>query len=277
MALRISGPGVGLPPPQALYPVNLGNTPFTAPTNQAELPAGGTLVIPAGRWLAVWGAHSTLQYLDPVTNQWENIFAIGAGAMQLLSDGFSFRVANLSNVAYAATVSAAGSGYNQATATVTPSAGESTWQPIVGGAITGLTVVSGGSGYTMPPRVFIGAPSTPGVAATAIATVSGGAVTGFTMGAAGAGYISAPNVVIVADPNDPGTNIVNATATATVGGAGTLTAVLLVDFGVNVGVSGTGITLTVGGGGSGATAATTPVGASWTAAVTDTVTLQPAP
>lgn len=277
MAQRISGPGLGLPAPQALYPLVLPNTPFTAPGNSVTLQAGQTLVVPAGRWLATWGAHSTMQYLDPVSNQWENVFAIGAGAMQLLSDGFSFRVANLSNVAYGATVSAAGSGYSQSSTTVTASAGESQWQPIVGGAITGLAVVTGGSGYTMPPRVFIASPPSPGVSATGHATISGGAVTALAVDTAGAGYISAPNVVIVADPNDPGTNIVNATATATVGGAGTLTAVLLVDFGLNVGTAGTGITLTIGGAGSGATAVTAPAGASWTAAASDQIILQPAP
>lgn len=277
MALRISGPGVGLPPPQALYPVTLNNTPFVAPSNAVTLTAGQTLTIPAGRWLATWGSHSTIQYLDPVSQQWENILAIGAGAMQVFSDGFSFRIANLSNVASGATVSAAGSGYAQASTTVTPSAGESTWMPIVGGAITALSVATGGSGYTMPPRVFIASPPSPGVSATGHATLTGGAVSALTVDTAGAGYISAPNVVIVADPNDPGTNIVNATATATVGGAGTLTAVLLVDFGVNVGTAGTGITLTVAGAGSSATAATVPAGASWTAAASDQIVLQPMP
>ncbi|MCH8961730.1 MAG: hypothetical protein IH820_10530, partial [Bacteroidetes bacterium] len=69
-----------------------------------------------------------------------------------------------------------------------------------GGTITGLTLVSGGSGYQIAPVVTIAAPSTAGsTPATALATIDGsGAVTGFVITNAGAGYDSsnAPRVVI---------------------------------------------------------------------------------
>jgi hypothetical protein len=203
-----------------------------------------------------------------------------AGWMMVTSDGTNFRVANLTNVAYGATVSAAGSGYAQATTTVTASAGNSSWMPVIGGSIASYTVVAGGAGYSMPPLVFVQRPPNPGVPATAYATLTSGAVSAITVGTAGAGYLSAPAVMILPNPNDPnflnGSITSQATATATLGGSGTLTAVLLTNFGQNVGTAGTGITLTVAGAGSSATAATVPAGGSWTAAANGTVMLVPA-
>ncbi len=67
------------------------------------------------------------------------------------------------------------------------------------GTVSGLTVSTGGSGYTTAPSCTISAPQNSaaydgysgGVQATCTATISGGAVTGVTLTNAGAGY--APN------------------------------------------------------------------------------------
>lgn len=278
MPLIINGPGVGLPSPQSLYPPFPGNTPYTAATNAFSLVAGASVVIPAGRWIcAATGIISAIQWLNPVTRQWQNLTGPGAAFQQrITSDGFNWRVINLSAGAYAATVTGAGSGYASATTTVTAGTGSSTWVPVVGGALGTFTVTAGGAGYTLPPNVFIPAPPYPGVAATATAALSGGAVNAITIRTAGAGYLVAPPVVIVPNVFDPayinGTITSNATATVALAGAGTLTAVLLTNFGVNLASA---PTLTVSGAGSSATAETVPASGGWVAAANDVITLQP--
>lgn len=53
------------------------------------------------------------------------------------------------------------------------------------GAVTGVTIVDGGSGFTQAPTVLFGPP---GYGAAGTATVSGGAVTGVTVTSGGSGY-----------------------------------------------------------------------------------------
>lgn len=70
---------------------------------------------------------------------------------------------------------------------------------ISGGAITGITVTNGGSGYTTPPTVNFyagGAVISGGSKAIATATISNGQVTGITINNGGSGYTTVPTVVI---------------------------------------------------------------------------------
>lgn len=279
MAIRISGPGVGLPPPQALYPSTLNLSPYTAPTNRVSLKPASTIKIPAGRWIvSVTGVISALQYFDPVRLEWVNIQGPGAAwASFVESDGFNIRVCNLADSFYTGIVTTPGTAYVQASTTVTAATGNSTWNPIVGGAIGTITVVSGGAGYTMTPTVFIPSPPAPGIAAAALATLSAGAVSTITVsgGVAGAGYLVAPPIVIVPDPSDPALAaglITNATATCVLTGAGTITGLLLANGGQPLT---TAPTLTVNGVGSSAVVTTSP--ATVVAAANDLVTIQPAP
>jgi len=69
------------------------------------------------------------------------------------------------------------------------------------GALNGIYVVSGGSGYSSSPTVTISAPTgaitgVTNATATATAVVTGGAVVGFNWTNRGAGYIAAPTVTI---------------------------------------------------------------------------------
>jgi FtsP/CotA-like multicopper oxidase with cupredoxin domain len=80
--------------------------------------------------------------------------------------------------------------------------------PLPAGAIAGIAVSAGGSGYTSP-QVFITDPG--GTNATATATVSGGVITGITVTAGGSGYIT-PQVTIT---DSTGTGAI---ATAVIGG-----------------------------------------------------------
>lgn len=69
---------------------------------------------------------------------------------------------------------------------------------IATGAVSSVTVVTGGSGYLVAPAVsFTGGG---GTGATATATINAsGVVTGVTVTAGGSGYTSAPTVVFTAD------------------------------------------------------------------------------
>ena len=71
------------------------------------------------------------------------------------------------------------------------------------GAVTAITVWSGGGGYTAPPAVVLAAPPS-GTTATATATVSGGRVTAIniTLGGGGSGYTTPP-AIFIAPPKTP--------------------------------------------------------------------------
>ena len=93
-----------------------------------------------------------------------------------------------------------------------------------GGAVTGLTITSGGAGYDSVPSVTL----LSGAGAAAVATVSSGALTGIAITSVGAGYTSAPTVSITGGGGS------GATATAVVTG-GQVTA-------INITSAGTGYT-----------------------------------
>lgn len=62
-----------------------------------------------------------------------------------------------------------------------------------------ITVTSGGSGYTRPPTITIGAPSEPwGIPATAVAQLTNGIVTSIDIVSNGRGYTSTPSVSVSA-------------------------------------------------------------------------------
>jgi hypothetical protein len=71
---------------------------------------------------------------------------------------------------------------------------------IGGGAVTALTVLTNGLGYSAAPSVTIAAPAS-GTQATATAVVNGGLVTGLTIVNPGSGYTSTPTVTIGPPPN----------------------------------------------------------------------------
>ena len=262
---RLSGPGLGLPFPQALYPTSLiGAAPQPA-TNEITLAPGQGIPVPGGDWAINLGKYTFLQVLDPVTGTW--ITNVTTPGMEYVhSDGQNYRMVNLTGCPIGAVVTAAGSNYVQASTTVSASAGGSTWQAIVGGALnTSLSITSAGSGYTVPPLVLIPAPTNvaltnPGVQATAYASISSGTVSGITVTNQGAGYLTAPSITLLPSPYDPNYgSIVNATATATLTGAGTVTAVLCTNNGA---AQASAPTLTIAGVGSSATATATMC---WTA------------
>lgn len=254
-----SGPNVGLQLPQYLYPTELANAPYDLATNQLTLGAGDALPIPNGRWLIDLGEFSFLQVLDPVTGIWRTT----ANAAQRVSpivvyaDGFTRRIANLTGCPVGAVVAGGGSGFAQATATLSASVGGSTWQPIVGGSLSVSTVSAAGGGYTETPLVFIPAPPNPGIQATAQAILTSGSVSAVSLTNFGAGYLTAPTGVILPNPTDTSTTITQATVTfvLSAANAGAITGALCTNPGAALSTANlTGMSLTAAGGaGSGAT------------------------
>ena len=264
MTQLINGPGVGLPFPQNLYPSQLGSAPPDTPGNRICLAAGDTLPIPAGHWFVNPGQYSLLQFLDPVTNIWsQGPNAAWAGGHQfVISDGFNVRVANLLGCPLTATVAAYGTGtYVQSTTTISAVPGNSTWVPIIGGALGGLSLIVAGAGYGVAPEVFIPPPppasnnvnGVGGIPAAAYAVIASGTVSGVTFTNPGAGYPSGVTLVLVPSPTDPNlsTGITNATISFSLVNAGSLTGALCTNPGAPL-ANPNQFTLTVTGAGSSA-------------------------
>lgn len=263
MAGYLSGAGLNLPLP-VLYPANIVTNAGPFPnTNEVTLAPGQQLPVPRGRFWIELGGYSVLQFFDPVTLTWRALSSARTSPVLVDSDGNNFRVANLTGCAVGAVVTTAGTNYVQASTTVTPSAGNSTWQAIVGGRINvTVSITASGAGYGVAPLVFFPPPPAPGVQATGIAVISSGTVSSITVINQGAGYATAPVPVIVPNPADPnlasGSITSQATATTTLVGAGTLSAVLCTDPGVSFS---TVPSLTIAGAGTSAAATIVPM---WT-------------
>jgi hypothetical protein len=142
---------------------------------------------------------------------------------------------------------------------------------VVGGSLPALSIANAGSGYLVPPLILIDPPPFGGVQATATATItSAGVLNAVTLNNVGAGYTALPNVYVVPQlldyagaaafpgaaiptsvppgtfqlappqtwgqgltPTFPATGgaLVNFGAATGVSGSGTLTAIVVTDFG----------------------------------------------
>ena len=266
MTIIISGPGIGLPPPQNLYPTALNNAPYDVSSNYVALAAGEFIAIPAGRWYVDPGSVSIIQFLDPENGVWRTMpgSAQRGQPQQILSDGFTRRIANLTGCPVAAIVAGGGTNFSQSNAIVSANIAGSTWLPIVGGSLSVASIVAAGAGYTVAPQVYISPPpTTPGVQATAYATIASGTVSGVTLTNFGAGYTSATVAALIL-PSPLDTNIANITQASVriilnAANASVITAVLPTNFGTPIpSASLSSLTLTASGG-SGSGATITPV------------------
>lgn len=227
-------------------------------TTVISLAAGAASLIPAGSWGVGTGLYSSLQEFDPVTGIWRNIGNdAGTTFRWLNSDGVNFRIANQTGTVVGALVTTAGAGYTSAPVITDSLSTGATYTAIIGGALsTVTTITNGGKNYTYPPIIQISAPSNPGVQATATATISAGAVNAITIGNQGAGYTSVPTISVINDPRD--TTGQNATVTGSLTGSGTVTAVLVSNYG-GIGAVTSVPTLTFTGGGYTTVAAATAI------------------
>lgn len=217
-------------------------------TNVETLTAGTTRLLPAGQLIVQTGPYTFMQWFDSVKQAWTGL-SPASETNVIHSDGSNYRLANLTGCVIDAWLTNAGSGYTSAP-TVAFSAGSATAVAIMGQVIsTTVTIVNGGSNYSVPPRVVIDAPnkgqtSTPGIQAQGYATITNGVVTSITITDQGAGYGSItgvggfqPTVTLATDPSDPNltsstTPITPATATLSLTGAGTVNGLIVTYQGV---------------------------------------------
>lgn len=286
--MAIAGQNIGLPyagnPVGPTLPFNFATYPQG---NGFDLVAGAAILIPPGTWL-IYSTYSVVQVLDPQSGQWLYFGNQTLTHEQIVnSDGANFRLWNPKGFPVSATVGVAGSGYVQASTTVTASGVTgSLWHAIVGGALGTFTVGNdakgnaGGTNFTCVPTVVIGAPPTNipglpstatalgGVQATATATLTTNAISAVTIDNPGAGYISPPPVQIIPNPFDVNIGTITVpTVTVALTGSGTITAVIMDNFGTTAGAA---PTLTIGGAGSSGTATANIVATG----ATDTVFMQ---
>ena len=269
MPAPLSGPGLGLPLPQNLYPSELNNAPYDFPGNRQALAPGESIVLPAGDWYVSLGMYLVIQFLDPFSNTWTtgSAAAWSGGHRFVKSDGFNVRVANLTGCPVSASITNYGAGgYVQSSTTITANIGGSLWAPIIGGqlALSGGTLTANGAGYGVAPLVFIQPPPPPannangvgGVPASGYCTIASGTISGFTFTNPGAGYPSAPVGVIVPSPFDPNlsSGITAGSITFSLTGSGSLTSALCTNNGAALaGNQFSSLTLTVAGAGTQAT------------------------
>jgi hypothetical protein len=271
----LSGPGIGLAYPQNLYPSQLQNAPQDASTNKIGISPGDVFVLPAGDWYITLGMYCILQFLDPVTGQWQipSGAAYQRGLLHISSDGFNARIANLTGCIASASVINGGTNYVQATTTITAigafqtGVAVPTLVPIVGGALgfTGtftLDITTKGAGYGIAPIVMIPPPppavansnGVGGIPAEAVAILgASGSLTSVSIINPGAGYPTVPTAVVIPSPFDP--NLTTGITQASIAFSLTSAGVIMGAFVTNNGgplVNGSlgSVTLSIGGAGT---------------------------
>ena len=267
----MSGPGVGLQLPQNLYPSELNNAPYDFASNYQMLAAGDQLPIPRGDWLVSLGSYCVLQFQDPVqpAGCWSVVASAAwdSGLLYVQSDGFNYRIANMTGCPVGGIVNNYGAGgYVQATSSIAVTGGGgSLWAPIIGGQLTMTTstivTANAGAGYGVAPLVMIPPPPGPsnnangvgGIQATGFCTIASGTVSGFTFVNCGAGYPSGNTYTLqcLPNPTDPNlpTGITLATVVFSVTGSGSICGVLCTNPGAPLSTP-NNITLTLSGAGT---------------------------
>ena len=226
-----------------------------------------------GQYCVQMGQYTSLQQYDQGLNYWQDVQVFPSGLVTISSDGANYRLANTTGCPIGAVITNAGASYTngfygyiqgpgeslvglsvgsaitiqngivtagQTYLTITPSAGASTWNAIVGGAINSTISFSGtvfngnfanangtagqslfafgqgsaaggitssaGTNYTKPPIIVFSPPANQGlqpyILPTAVCTISGGAINAITVLDQGAGLMSLPGIVVIPQPGD---------------------------------------------------------------------------
>jgi len=271
--MDISGQGNNYP----ILPIAVpAGSSFTLPAGQGIVGAFGAISTPqigtnnplSGQYFLQLGQYTTLQMYDDGMNYWQNVDVTPYALITISSDGANFRVTNSTGGVVGAVITGAGSGgtngfygYSQYGAgqggqiviqngvttignsifTITPSAGGSLWNAIVGGAVNatisitgtvfngnlssqnpsgvgqslnafgqgsaaGGITASGGTNYTKAPLIVFTPPlnqgNQPYVLPIAVCTISGGVINSVTVIDQGAGLIALPGINVVPQPGD---------------------------------------------------------------------------
>lgn len=173
------------------------------PSVIAQLQSGDIWPVPVGNWIARIPPQCAAQWFDINSGQWHVVqTGLDGTAYFHASDGSNYRIINLSGTISGIKVGVNGTGYAQATTTLSfaaPATGgtTATGTPIIGGSLT-YTVTAAGSGYTNPRLILpdpwlLGGVSGLCIPATATVSQTAGALGSVTSGFAGAGYVNAPS------------------------------------------------------------------------------------
>lgn len=316
-------------PPMLNVGMPAGST-FTLPVGQGVVGGFGGVLSPqiatnnplTGQFIVQLGQYTQLQQFDQATQNWQCVQVSPYSQVTVSSDGTNYRIVNSTGCPVGAVITNAGSvgtngffgytmnGLGQGVAiniqsgvvalgnaifTITPSAGASTWNAIVGGAVnstisfsgganvyngnygvngafgasTGGVLPSAGSLYTKAPIIVFSPPLNQGqqpyILPTATCTISGGAINAVTVTDQGAGLMSLPGITVVNQPGDTtGGGAVIGWLTANTGtaglGAGTGTGSVLAMWPASYGTAVTAVpTFTFGGTGAPSSAAATAI------------------
>ena len=232
MTQQISFPGQGAALRSAVFLQNAGQqivNQVYGGAYEIALAPGQSMLVPQGSWIGQPGQYSDIQYWDAQSQIWRSLSAIDSAPTFLTSDGTNLRYVNFTGCPVGAVITTAGTtlgatfpvtmfapngtwqgGYFVAgtpALVATPSAGGSTWNTFIGGAInTTIAITAGGTGFTTAPKLVIVPPANQGaqpfIPATAVCTISGGAINAVTVTNQGAGYVSAPAILILNQPGD---------------------------------------------------------------------------
>lgn len=191
--MRIGGP---FPlNPAGSFPVSLGPGQYFYP--------------PPGNYLTSLGGQTVMQWWDPINSNWRNLGLPGSQMVPIQTDGYNFRLINLSGVVIGASITNVGSGgvngigptqTGSTLAVAAPGGNAQTAKGyvIVGGSLPALNVAQGGSAFVVPPLILIDPPPAGGIQATAVSTITtAGVLTSATLVNPGAGYTALPNVYVV--------------------------------------------------------------------------------
>ena len=218
------------------------------------LHSGQSYIPPSGQYLVTLGLYTTQQWYDAQTQTWKNAQTPANSDLTFVSsDGYNFRVQNISGTVQAGYMTNGGSGYpngiypaatttssqtNYVIATASAAGAQSSligtiakFNVIVGGAIsTTVTVTTAGSGYTRPPTLLFSNPPIGGVPASGyVSALSGGGISTVVVTNQGAGYTTAPTITVV--PHQLDTSASGAVLTATLTLSGSVTALTMAENG----------------------------------------------
>jgi hypothetical protein len=176
------------------------------------LASGGTFQFPSGEWLLQTGANTAVQWWDPIAQAWRNYVSASNIADYFSTDGYNYRMLNLTGIVQVASFTAGSGGTNgigfaatgaavSIIASNTTGGAQATAYAVVGGSVQAPTITQAGSGFLMPPLVVIDAPPPGGIQATATAALSAtGTIASITMANVGGGYAASPNFYLIPQP-----------------------------------------------------------------------------
>jgi len=233
-----------------VLPVGQGIVGSFGSVTTPQLAAGNPL---SGQYIVGLGQYSCLQVFDQAIQAWRNVQVNPGSFATVSADGANYRVANNTGCAVGALITNAGSSYTNgfygyteqlspvviqngvttagnSTLTVTPSAGGSLWNVIVGGAVnttigfsgtvyaasagqaspfggTGTALTgSAGASYTKPPLIVFTPPPNQGqqpyILPTAVCTITSGAIASVTVTNQGAGLLGLPGISVIPQLGD---------------------------------------------------------------------------